>query len=215
MERHDLERIRFVTRHYGELKGLASKVPHGLFLIGAFGSLHGGLFAGAFVGLAFLLGTLFFWSYAEAYYSRRFGYVEHVRARSPVSSYVLDGPPLRSIAIVSAAAMLGMVLMAFAAVFSHSIVCVAWGCILLGSWLRRRCPALLGYYPIFGALLLGLAARSFSFPLDSHPYFVIRNEVASGAVLVVVGLLDHWQLVRALKPVADAERAVLEEEESR
>lgn len=212
MERHDLERIQFVTRHYGELKGLAGKVPLGLFLIAAFGSMRLGLFVGALAGVAGLLGALLVWSRAEAYYNRRSGYVEPVKTRSALSSYVLDGPPGRSIAVLSAGAMLVIVLMAFSAVYFHSVLCVAWGCILLGRWVRSKCPAFLGYQPVFAGLLFGLAVRSFSLPVDSNPHLVLNNEVACGVVLVVVGLLDHWQLVRTLEPVDGAELAALDEE---
>ena len=75
-------------------------------------------------------------------------------------------------------------------------------------WLMRDRRLSQSYYLVFGLLLLGLAALGasleiaptpalFSYALLAlaHPWIA---QVLQGSVLVIAGLLDHRQLVRAL-----------------
>lgn len=68
METRDLERIRFVTRHFNDLQGLRYGVPLGLVLLGCAspGLLRAALFLGA---LLLIFGT-------KRYYQKTFGEVE-------------------------------------------------------------------------------------------------------------------------------------------
>jgi hypothetical protein len=186
-----------------------------LFIIGSAGNLRRGLLVGGFAALASVLGALYLYLRANAYYSRRFGYVETMgateRSRSRISAYLLDGPPLRSIAVGSLGLMLLFVPFGIAAAIFHSIWCTLWGSRLLASWAHKRCPASQAYYPVLVLLLL-VFARWSGGPINDRSLFDTANDIACGIMLVVVGLLDHWQLVRSMKPLDEAELSALDEE---
>ncbi|HKI03399.1 MAG TPA: hypothetical protein VKK31_15575 [Thermoanaerobaculia bacterium] len=89
METRELERIRFVTRHFNDLQGLRYEVPLGLIALGLGGAtlLRAALFLGAFL---LLLG-------ARRHYRNSFGEVEEGPAGSaaelyPVSVFGPAGP---------------------------------------------------------------------------------------------------------------------------
>lgn len=101
MTTRDVERIRFVTRHFNDLQGLRFEVPVGLFLMG-YGGMH--LFPGGPLTLLFfavlLIGFVITWKVSPrggSYYKKRFGEVEQLPALyglelSPVSVYSPAGP---------------------------------------------------------------------------------------------------------------------------
>jgi hypothetical protein len=106
----------------------------------------------------------------------------------------------------------------------RELTCSRTSVAALYPWLKRGSPLSQIYYPALGAPLLALAARSapplvvFSAlhrlgllaPLVYSPYWLLGgiSEVLGGAAWVVVGLLDHWQLVRSMAPRLDPAGAV-------
>lgn len=76
-------------------------------------------------------------------------------------------------------------------VFSTSLIDVLCGSFFLCLWLQRQRRLSQSYHLALGALLLGLAALP-----GASPLWVTL--LLCGSFLVVAGLLDHRQLVRAL-----------------
>jgi hypothetical protein len=100
MTTQDVDRIRFVTRHFNELQGLRTTVPLGLFLL-AFGLGHSLpvaplLFVAA---IAILLISVLMRKRLGAYYQRTFGEVERLPAAagvqlSPLSASAMSTTPM-------------------------------------------------------------------------------------------------------------------------
>ncbi|MFL6194232.1 MAG: hypothetical protein ACJ75H_08680 [Thermoanaerobaculia bacterium] len=92
MEIRDLDRIRFVTRHYNDLQGLRSWVPLGLVLLG--------LASPPLLRAVLILGALLLWLGATRYYKETFGAVlpppmDPVAETYPVSVFTPAGPAPR------------------------------------------------------------------------------------------------------------------------
>ncbi|MFL6195278.1 MAG: hypothetical protein ACJ75H_13970 [Thermoanaerobaculia bacterium] len=95
------------------------------------------------------------------------------------------------------------------------LILIAFGALFLTLWLWRERRPSHGYELAFGAILLGLAAfGSFlgyfvyedrEIPRRIIDFFLpvlVRPEAAlllCGAMVIVAGLFDHWQLVRVLR----------------
>jgi len=236
MEIQDLDRIRFVTRHFHDLQGLRSLVPIGLITLSA-----GGV-AGATSPVPLLLAAMPFLAAvlllagAGRYYRSAFGEVEAARARPAAERYALSvfnpagsAPWLDSSPqAIPSGRRLPMILMMAPAAFvlfqllfwppwiklnsvviydgaesfvpmsppafgalSAPLIYALCGSLFLGLWLLRQRRLSQSYHLAFGALLLGLAALPQGFPLWGAL-------LLCGSALVLAGLLDHRQLVRAL-----------------
>ncbi len=79
MKSPDLGRVRFITRHFNELKGLSLMSPGLIFIAGGLtyfgaGSLAGSLFAFG-VKILLMVGAVVLAFYARTYYQKRFGEV--------------------------------------------------------------------------------------------------------------------------------------------
>ena len=199
---HDFDRIRFVTRHFGDLQfGLRFLVPLGLILL-----LSGlvSYFDSAILlvlELAVCGGAVFFVMFrSKLYFQARFGEVEQLPA--PVS------------AEVKTMLALGLALIIVTFLFVGSIYGISdptvrlqyllYGSMFLTRWISMEHRLAQGYHLVFGALLLGLATSG-AFPALVLPAWVLSHHgiapILSGSAMVLAGLLDHRQLVRTLKPL--------------
>jgi hypothetical protein len=238
MERPDLDRIRFVTRHFHDLQGLHSLVPLGLITLGAAGALSLGSGPLLLVPAVSFLGALLLMLGARRYYGNTFGLVEPQPVQptaelSPVSIFNPAGPTqIYRPPITSAqqhSIILGLVPIVFALfkfLFAPpwirfpsgalTFVSLSWpafgpaftpvlyalsGSLFLGIWLLRERHLSQSCHLGLAALLLGLSAFG--------PYVLWVALLFCGSSLVLAGLLDHWQLVRAL-----GRTTVSQEEES-
>lgn len=76
MEPQNLDRIRFVTRHFNDLQGLRSLVPLGLITLSVGGTTYFSSWPFLLLRAAFLLGGIFLMFRAGSYYRKTFGEVE-------------------------------------------------------------------------------------------------------------------------------------------
>lgn len=106
-------------------------------------------------------------------------------------------------------------------VFFSPVIYVLYGSFFLGVWLWRERRLSQSYYLALGTLLLGLSAVGasigFSIQQDGAAALFVRSLrplaihlwvalLLCGSSMVLVGLVDHWQLVRALRrPAASKE----------
>ena len=225
MEHQDLERIRFVTRHFRDLQGLRRLVPAGLLLLSGAG-------LNLFLSLALFAGACLLLFVAGRYYGNTFGEVEAPQTEpvAELSSLLLtaEGPAhgLRPvIPAVPRLLILGgltcAVFLLFQFLFWPPWVTidsevVAWSgnpemtrtmlirmlyglgaLFFLGTaWLRRHHPSQ-GHLLGIGFLLSALATLG-----PSLAPAIVSFQAAlllCGSSLVLAGLLDHWQLVRGLR----------------
>jgi len=236
MEIQDLDRIRFVTRHFHDLQGLRSLVPIGLIALSAGGVAGATSPALLFLGAVPFLAAVLLLAGAGRYYLNAFGEVEAPRARPAAQPYALsvfnpagstpwlDSSPQA----IPSGRRLPMILMMAPAVFAvfqilfwppwiklDSVVIyegsasfvpmspVAFGALstlllyalcgsfFVGLWLLQQRRLSQSYHLALGALLLGLAALP-----GVSPLWVAL--LLCGSSLVLAGLLDHRELVRAL-----------------
>lgn len=231
MNPKDLDRIRFVTRHYGALQGLRGMVPIGL--IGLMCGLDSTVSRNSsravdvpvlLLQVAALAAAMFLTFGTKSYYARRFGEVERQPANWPYPFSALSpaGAALRG---DSFAAPRRQVMLAFAlalavpagAYAAHpSPVLMArpfylvYGLIFVCTWIWRGSRGCQVHYLLLGVLLLGLAAPG------SHTGFLMpglakleSSLIVGGTCLILAGLLDHRLLVRtmgrlAAEPLASA-----------
>lgn len=216
--REDLEQIRFVTRHYGELKGLQGVAPLGLWLLAMglatlFCQARDWSTAAVLSGLAIVwttgAGVLYLSLRAGRRYRRIYGDVEQ---QHPL--YMLFSSGLKNLAIWESLAVWGAVLMLTLALMAPLKEAFQQGrdfyllngLILLGRWWRQGRPIGRAYAAALGLALLGLAIGKPFSPRIGLPGALFL----CGAVLILVGLLDHRQLVRVLQPVEQPERTAAE-----
>jgi len=100
MTTQDLDRIRFVTRHFNELRGLRYGVPLGLMTLSVGGTTYFENRPLLLLRAALLLGGLLLLFRSGAYYRRTFGEVERqsvlpVPVLESLSIYCPAGPPPR------------------------------------------------------------------------------------------------------------------------
>ncbi len=242
----DLDRIRFVTRHFHELRGLL-QVPTGIFLMagGAVFLVHSRLLGWLlmFIMISAPLGVFFL---SSRYYERTFGHVERLPRNlplqpDPLSIYSSAGTTLRlarqpvSHEWLRGGLVAALVLVLFSALRAiNPAVTVRWGNIteprwipflvqamyflfgmaFLITWLQRERRLSQAYYLVFAVLMLALAAlgstEGLVFPILLNQGTgraatmillpVLHNisvpQVLYGAAIILVGLLDHFQLVR-------------------
>lgn len=225
MEIGDLERIRFVTRRFGELQGYRRLVPVGLLALGGagLGSLAGWLLL---LPAALLAGACLLFAGAGRYYRSTFGEVEPA---VEVSSLLLtvDGPAQRlqpAIPLVPRVLVIGGLACAVFILFQLLLwppwitigsEVVHWsgdpamtramliqmlyglcGLFFLGTWWLREQRLSQSHHLGLGLLLSGLAALA--------PWFVPAAVhfgaalLLCGSSLIAAGLLDHRQIVRVL-----------------
>jgi hypothetical protein len=200
MQTEDLERIRFVTRHYGGLRGLYL-VSMGLMFLsrGLLRTLSGDFKFLLVFGL--FVGALALWIFARAYYYRTFGEVE---PRKGSKIFVRLAVFLGAILGV----LLGVTILFTAAgaeLNEARLFYTLWGALFIGAWIDRECRRSQSYYLVIGALLLALAAPG---PVAGFLFPGLANqgvgELCSGSAVILAGLLDHWQLVLLLGASAAA-----------
>jgi hypothetical protein len=194
MDTRELDRIGFVTRHFGDLQGLRTLVPLGmiwfsqglaravLFLPAPemvqsvlFFSLVGGSFAAAML-LMFRSGP---------YYRRLLGEVE-ARREITLSMWLPT--------VVLASAVL-LYLFATRSLSVPRVQCALFGSGLPAYWFIRECRWSQSYHLLLGGLLIALAV------LGPGVYPAAQDAVAStvaGASWLIAGLLDHQQLLKTL-----------------
>jgi hypothetical protein len=95
------------------------------------------------------------------------------------------------------------------------------GSLFLGTWLWRERRLSQSYYLVFGVAMLAIAelgaAQGLLVPILENtrlmkPFLIATMDMSTGQLLcgiglVLAGLLDHWQLVRALRPAAELHAA--------
>jgi hypothetical protein len=191
MNPKDLDRIRFITRHFRDLQGLSLWVPFGLILIG-----HG--FSGIFDPVSGILpvavlSALCLMTGAGVYYRKTFGEVE----QRPPSLSERSSPWLLVGTLLWAGPLL--LIPSYIPLPPAQSGYVIWSSLLLGFWVLKGRSWLRGYYPALGVLLLGFAAlgapSAHVLPAFARPGIA---DILCGASLTVAGLLDHRQLVATL-----------------
>jgi hypothetical protein len=257
MTTRDLDRIRFVSRHFNDLQGLRTAFPIGLLLLG-FGAME--LFrvwpVQLLSFLAVVAAILMSKRRFRLYYQRRFGEVEQLPAvygaepspagiggpdgpvpagagRRPVNPFMrwLLTPMALALALFVVLRAVSPPVMIQTSASAHPVegtygslvaeteylIC---GACFVGVWLWRGRGFSQGYYLVLGILLLALAAFGAALGLAlpamwdlgvaSAARYVLpalaslwKAHLLCGAALVLVGLLDHWQIVRVLRPVKE------------
>lgn len=183
----DLERIRFLTRNFRLLQGLRIKVPMGLLLMAA-GTANLGAIP-LYVTILLASFALFRSPVAEAYYRRRFGEVERPDRRFLTAT--------RPWALLAAVAFLyGNVAWLLTAPHNARPVYVFCGVVLIWLWLETGRSRNLHYYPLLGSIILAAGApnATLGYLFPAMATFMAAS-ISTGAVIVVIGLLDHRQLV--------------------
>ncbi len=193
MEPEPLDRIRFVTRHFGELQGLWVLVPMGLIFLG------GGLvtffdsFALFLLDVPVFAAALFLLSRAKPYYRTRFGEVEHQGASPPARFYLEALVPALGVGFVFFLAVTGS--QPF-----RRMQYVLFGSFLFFRWLGMEHRLSQGYNLVLGLLLLALAVPDG--PAGVAPVHEGMSQILCGLSWILAGLLDHRQLVRTLGRLA-------------
>ncbi len=188
MDRQDLDRIDFFTRHFQDLKGLQILVPMGMMCVlqGTTPLLHrlpvilGSMCIAGWFAVAMLL---MFGS--KRFYRRLLGEVQ-VRRETTVGEWL----PVLVVAAIAAAYLLA----------THSLSLVrglnlTYGSVLLGYWLGREMRVSQLYHLLLGSLLLGIAVLA---PGDSPLVRQPETYTLCGISWILAGLLDHRQLMRTL-----------------
>jgi hypothetical protein len=195
MDTRDLDRIGFVTRHFGDLQGLRCLVPLGMIWF-ATGLARPLLYLPvpavvvqvvllfSLVGGAFVAAMLLIFR-SPAYYRKLLGEVE-VRRETTLSMWL---PP-----VVIVVTVLLYLLVTHSLSLSR-VQCAMYGLGLLAYWFSRECRRSQSYHLLLGGLLIALAV------LGPGIYPAAEQQVADtvgGASWILAGLLDHRLLVRTL-----------------
>jgi hypothetical protein len=216
MTAHDLDRIRFVSRHFRALQGLRLRVPFGLFLVARTLwpdhqlSVRQVLLVLALPAAAGILA----WR-AKSYYDDHLGHVEPPRV-NPLG-------PRAQLAVAVGALLLwtSFLILIFAlpsAFDRHSagsaaaaphnataavLELLAWSGIFFGTWIVRGRSFLQSHYLFLGVLFLALALPEHASGLAFLGALSVRPAgIVEGAALALGGLLDHWLLVHTMSALA-------------
>jgi len=221
MSHPDLDHIRYVTRYFPEFCGFLLMVPSGLMMMGSgLGSLGRGDERTSLLSIACQVGAVCLFLWARKYYRRRFGEVE-----PQTSSFFPDQNQNTRVALILGIS--GFTVFVFSVTSAPAFgrfVCFSFGAMLLGMWLWRGGRLSQIHYLVLGAPLLGLVAarepdmivlsalfRLGLLPPGSYDYsngysayalYLGIAMVPCGAAWLVAGLLNHWQLVRTMGPLA-------------
>jgi hypothetical protein len=209
----DYDRIRFITSHFGVFKGLQTLVPLGLiFLLGGLASaLSSWIFTS--LNLITLVGVMYwFTAGSNKYYRTRFGEVRQLGVDAAGRRQSLLFLVSLGVLLVLLIALLGPSLLHRSAGAVERLDYALFGSVHLLLWIWLECRLSQAYRLVAGGLLLAAAipvhsASGFLLPMLAHRGV---GSIAAGASYIVVGLLDHWQLVRYLPRPAEVE----EEEEA-
>ena len=205
-----LERIVFVTRRFGELRGLVCASAGALLILGVVvWSLLPADTRNVFQNVAFFsaIGTMLATSAAESYYDRWYGQAPLLPPSPgddlPVKPDTVGGLIVQSAVMIDA--LRGLIYPGGGSITAAAVVAYSiW--VLLRDWRYRP-------YYIFslaaGAVGLVLTwAVPMGLRLESHlnsavavPY--VLNYALIGIALVTTGLLDHRLLARAMRPAQD------------
>ncbi len=193
MTTHDLDRIRFVTRHFTELQGLRWLVPWGVFLlVGGFRRILPIYYSGPVFLLSFIGMFCFLTSGKDSlhsYYRLRFGEVE-----KPTTAFKWQSSPWFYLALILWMGIAFFLHFVFGPCGNAWIPYVIEGLALLGVWTWRGHRSSQSHYLMLAALFFGLAAPASRSVLGENGV----NDLLFGTALIVAGLLDHRQLVRTL-----------------
>jgi len=226
----DLDRIRFVTRHFHDLQGLQSRVPMGILYLALglvfLASSNVYVFSAGIALLDLLLvvaGAGASWwmaRWARSYYTSHFGEVER-REANPLSPW-----GRRGVAVLALTLLVFLFVLAkypppilrsqVAIIRAYCLIGGAW---TFGLWVQRGSRLCQAHYLMLGILAVGLAAPVHALdPLVLLLSGRVGFFLAVGAFLVVTGLLDHRVLVRTLwqlSPEPHAQPAVAPSEARR
>jgi hypothetical protein len=228
MDDRELSRIRFITRHFDDLQGLRSWVPLGILALGWTGPpvLRAASVAAAILLIAGAR-RYYRRSFGEVEPVQdrpAAAELAPVSIFSPAGTAFRTKPltPGRQRFLI-VLGLIPAVLLGFQFVFSQPWITTASGVVfepspglpwsspafgsiagplpyflcatlLIAIWLHRGCRMSQGYLPALGALLLGLPLLAAA----PAPSSLDAALLLCGAAMVCAGLLDHWQLVRAL-----------------
>ena len=210
-----LERIMFVTRRFGELRGLVSACAGAFLVLGVVvWSLLPADGRNVFQNVAFFagMGTMWAMGAIEAYYDRWYGQAPLLPS-SPGPDPRPVKPDTIGALIVQSALMIDMVRgfiypgggsVAAAAIVGYSL----W--VMARDW-RYRPYYVLGLAAgaaglvITWAVPLGLRVDGYRNAAVAVPF--VLNYALIGIALVVTGLLDHRLLARAMRPAAGISEA--------
>jgi hypothetical protein len=200
----DPERVRYVTRNFNGLQGL-KLLPFGLFMILIATRDLGWTWLGTAgdcsytLPLFLLMGILYMG--IGRYYSRRFG---TVRQKDMESQWLLG------IALV--AVFFGMVVLEVAVKPPFSLIGLLISLLLVYSGIRTRrwyywlvglVLALLNLLP----LLAGTTWKTFAISTEAAGTFGFWWNTSLGMAFCLLGLMDHYRLVSALKPLPGGNHA--------
>jgi hypothetical protein len=183
--KEELKRVKYVTRYYGMLQGLKA-VPFGMVII-SLALRDAGLDEFA-TPLLFVAVVLFF--VTDRFYDRRFGRVQQSDRTRQVRDLVLF-----LVGAFLVIALENMMLLPFSLIGTA----VAMLFFVLGIRMKTY------YY-----LPLGLALLAASFlpwylrvPLTDPAYGSLGLVLllTLGGVMILAGLLDHWRLMKVMRPV--------------
>lgn len=236
MEIRDLERIRFVTRHFGELQGFRRLVPVGLLMLSGAGLTSFTGWPVVILRVALFAGACLLLFGAGRYYRSTFGETEGLLAEpvADLSSLLLtaEGPAQQPRPVIPAVPRLLLIGGLACAVFIlfHLLFWPPWvtigsevvhwsgnpemtrtmliqmlyglcGLFFLGTSWSRGQHLFQAYLLGFGFLLSGLSALSPRLAPAAVSFEMAL--LVCGSSLVLAGLLDHWQLVRVLRPLEE------------
>jgi hypothetical protein len=251
----DLDRIRFVTRHFNELKGLSLAASGLLFLgLGAAYIGRGHFVVVTCLQFALIFGSIALTLYARTYYQKTFGEVLARREELPrQEALTLYGPGavpqardanmefnalmLRRMLLVGGLGIIVYVGLRMVSptvdvsmrsisevpqffTTAQQVMEIFLGALFLSTWIWRGCRLSQGYYLALALLMLGIPALGatqgfiltalWDHGLIRMARFVLpaaddmrMGMLVCGASCLLAGLLDHRQLVRALKPAVE------------
>jgi hypothetical protein len=251
----DLDRIRFVTLHFNELKGLSLAASGLLFLgLGAAYIGRGHSVVVTCLQFALIFGSVALTLYSKTHYQRTFGEVLARREAPPhPEALTIYGPGavpragdanpefnallFRRMLLVGGLGVIVYVGLRMVSpnvsvsmpsiaekqeVFAtlQQVLDIFFGALFLSIWIWRGRGRSQGYYLALALLMLGIPALGASqgfilqalwdHGLARMARFVLpaaddlrMGQLLCGASCLLAGLLDHRQLVRALKPAAE------------
>lgn len=197
----ELERAKYFTGYYDALKGL-KMVPIGLFLLALSTRDLGWNLIGregdCTYSLPLLLLVIALYFAADRYYAHRFG---SVQPRQPNSILIWS--------ILGMSVFFGVVVLEAAVKLPFSLIGVVIGAALLFSgWKTHR-----AHYIIGGAVMLVLGLLPLMPGLADPEAFMPFGfwfNFALGLLWTLLGLLDHFMLVRGMKSVQEGDYARVE-----